>query len=644
MAFRKPKGPSPELFRTIAEYTYDWETWVDEKGVPRWVNAAVERITGYAVDACLALPNYPVSLVHPEEREMVSAILDDAARGGSGNDVEFRIIHRDGRERWVAISWQSVVDEHGKKVGYRSSVRDIDERKLMERELQALRRHAESAVIARSELLANVSHELRSPAHCISGFAELLDTTSLDETQQRYVSILREQCSGMQRQVDDLLQLAALEAGGLTLERQPIDMRELMRSSVEALQPRAQAKNLQLSSESELSACWVEGDATRIQQILRNLVDNALKFTERGEVQVRLHAESLKHGVYHLRLSVTDTGIGMQLDEARRVLAPFEQADATTRRRFGGVGLGLAIVQRLVSHMGGRLDLNSTLGAGTCVNVHLPLVALDEVGRRKHVQKVSAGPLPGGRALVVDDSAPARELLSAMLSLSGFQCREAESGIEARNLASKHPFDLVFVDYQMPGEDGAEVATALRKLAQTQSHSHTMRIYLLTANLFAHEQLGKLASVDGVLGKPLSRAALLTLLSEVPDQAEPEAEQALVPGLLDPVVIEDLRALPGRDGGSVLPRLVSTTRSAQATQFQLLTTALAEQQWDAARVAAHAIAGHAAIVGARFVAQLARELEDDLRERTLSPSSAQKRALALSNAWTAAEVALTQLD
>mgnify|MGYP005814807039 CR=1 FL=1 len=322
-------APSQELYRIIAEYTYDWETWVDGEGRPRWINAAVERITGYGVQQCLALPDYPLPLVHPDDRALVATIVRDAEGGGSGNDIEFRIVRKDGSERWVAISWQSLTDAQGAPIGYRSSVRDIDERKRMEQELRDLRTRAESAVIARSELLANVSHELRSPAHCIAGFAELLEAGSLEPTQRRYVELIREQCSAMQRQVDDLLHLAALEAGGLHLERERIELGSLLRSLVDAAGPAAHAKGLELVAELPAEAVWVEADGARVRQILRNLLDNAIKFTERGRVLARMESTAVERGVRVVHFEVTDTGIGMNVEEARRVLAPFEQADSS---------------------------------------------------------------------------------------------------------------------------------------------------------------------------------------------------------------------------------------------------------------------------------------------------------------------------
>ncbi len=646
-------APTQEPYRIIAEYTYDWESWVDGEGKPRWINAAVERITGFSVDECLALPDYPLPLVHPDDRALVASIVREAEHGDTGNDIEFRIVRKDGSERWVAISWQSLKDAQGSPSGYRSSVRDIDDRKRMEQELRELRKRAESAVIARSELLANVSHELRTPAHCISGFAELLEAGDLKPAQRRYVALIREQCAIMQRQVDDLLHLAALEAGGMRLERESIELCELLRSLLEAAEPMAHGKGLALVAELPDEDLWVEADGTRVRQILRNLLDNAIKFTERGQVLVRMESSAVERGVRAVQFEITDTGIGMNLEEARRVLAPFEQADGSTRRRKGGVGLGLAIAHRLATHMGGALEIASVLGEGTTIRVRLPLSALEEPQRGAEPQPVRGALAPRGfRALIVDDSAPARELLRAMLELSGWQSTHASCSSEAQHLFASDAFDLVLLDYQMPDADGAETAVALRRLSQTGRARRPVRIYLLTANLFAHEQLGELEALDGVLAKPLSRAALQTLLAEIeagaPLAGSAPAEQPAVaspegaePSPLDPRVLGDLRALKGRDGQPVLARVLAQTRAAQEEQLRELTEALQEADWPRAARSAHAIAGQAAVVGAKLLASRARALQAELEAQGEGTTGTFEDTLdGLRVAWRAAEQAL----
>jgi CheY-like chemotaxis protein len=460
--------------------------------------------------------------------------------------------------------------------------------------------------------------------------------------------------------VDDLLHLAALEAGGLELEREAVDLCELVRGLVEATEPAARNRGLALSAELSREKLWVEADSERVRQILRNLLDNAIKFTERGKVRVHLRSAPRERGIYQVEIEVADTGIGMRLEDARRVLAPFEQADASSRRRHGGVGLGLAIAHRLATHMGGSLEIKTALGVGTRVSLRLPLASAEEPERRHGKRRMrrraapDAAPPRGERhALIVDDSGPARELLRAMLELSGWHASEAESGAAARSLLSKQAFDLILLDYQMPGADGAETAVALRRLSHTHHPDTEVHVYLLTANLFAHEQLGRLTAVDGVLAKPLSRAALLSLLDDIESgaqrrrlgEATPSGSDAgeacrPTPGELDPQVIGDLKALTGRDGASVFAKVAARTRQEQSEQLEVLETAIAQQDWENAARAAHAIAGQAAIVGARAVADLARHLEAELEGAPPSAAEARAQLEALRAAWREAEGAL----
>jgi CheY-like chemotaxis protein len=231
-------------------------------------------------------------------------------------------------------------------------------------------------------------------------------------------------------------------------------------------------------------------------------------------------------------------------------------------------------------------------------------------------------------------------LLRTMLELLGWEAVEADSGATARALAARESFDLVLLDYQMPDADGAETALALRKLLSARAPTRKLAIYLLTANLFIHEQLEALAAVDGILAKPLSRAALLKLLSGLATQEEaaPRAGPTL-----DPVVIEDLGALKGRDGRNMLARVAERVRADQERDLAGLQATLAAQEWAAAARLAHALAGHAALVGARRATQLARELETCLARSPLKPSEAEAMLFDLRAAWAEAEAALSRL-
>lgn len=632
----------PGLFRIIAEYTYDWETWVDADGKPRWVNPAVERMTGFTVAECLARDDYPIGLACPEDRPLLARVLADAAAGGSGNDVEFRVCKKDGSPCWVAISWQSVWAEDGARLGYRTSVRDIDERKRIEDELHVMRRRAEAAVIARSELLANVSHELRSPVHCIAGFAELLAESSLDEKQRHYVALISRECVSMSRHVEDLLQLAALEAGGARLEQRAFDLEELVHGVVEGERTIAKARGLALLLEPAFAQRWVMGDPLRIGQVLRNLVDNALKFTDEGEV--RICARSVVDGAdAHVELAVRDTGAGMDAREVSRLMEPFQQASTASNRRHGGVGLGLAIVQRLVNAMGGTVQVESEVGRGTSISVTLRLALV--AAEQSTPPQRALDDHQGERALVVDDSASARELLTTLLERHGYHVVAAASGAAALAAAAEHEFDLVLLDYQMPDADGAETAVALRRVFAVQKRRPAL--YLLTANVFVRQQLADASwAIDGILEKPVSREALGKLLerrvAEPPALARSPRGTRLI-RLIDLNVVEDLRTLRGRDGGLMLPTLLARTTSDLSALFTQLESAAHAGDLRALSRLAHAIAGHTALLGAQAAARRARTLEQLAERGELSAVSGVRNVLALRRSWSHAHEALRAL-
>ncbi|HEX5656159.1 MAG TPA: ATP-binding protein, partial [Polyangiales bacterium] len=363
------------------------------------------------------------------------------------------------------------------------------------------------------------------------------------------------------------LQLAAIEAGGARLSPRAFELRGLVDDVIEAARARIP---LEVERPGET---WLLGDPLRIGQVLRNLVDNALKFTSEGEVRVKVTALPGED----VELIVSDTGSGIDPAQVERLLAPFERAS----RERQGVGLGLSIVQRLVASMRGTLQIDGQPGVGTTVRVRLPLAAAQPEAptRKRH-----------SSALVVDDSAAARELLTVLLKRAGYRVYEAANSKQALARFAEAPCELVLLDYQMPDADGIETALALRRLAGSKAK---LRIFLLTANVFARGQVAERgAAIDGILEKPISRATLLSLL-------EPE----LHPGL-DARVIADLREV------QLFDKLLASTRDAMKAELRVLARAAkAHERAELAR-SAHRIAGHAGMIGARAVAERARSLED----------------------------------
>jgi PAS domain S-box-containing protein len=636
---REAERAAPDPFRVIAEYTYDWETWIDARGRTRWINSAVERITGYTVAQCLARKDHLLSLAHTADRARVRKVLQSAAAGEAGNDVEFRVRCKDGRARWVAVSWQAMRDASGKSLGYRTSVRDIHDRKRMERQVDSLRRKAERAANARSELLANVSHELRSPAHCIAGFSQLLLASELTPRERRHVQVIADQATMMQRQVEDLLQVAALDVAPVRFEAEPFDLHALLDSLLDALDLEAlHTSRVQVERAITLDSPWVVGDRVRVAQVVRNLLDNALKFTAEGTI--RLSAARALEGL--LQIDVRDTGVGMTAAQLEQVTQPFYQADSRSVRRHGGVGLGLSIVERLVHAMGGQLELGSRRHRGTHVRVTLPLPATASPGVEA---KTNSSELAPGTALVADDSAVARELMVEWLRSLGWQAVTAASGVEALALARQRPFDAVLLDYQMPELDGAQTALALRRiLARTRRR---VPVLLITANAFAQRQLGSARSaIDQVLVKPLTRDDLRRAL--VNDSPAPPLPQRARPDtrtdLLDMTVVGELMATPSRKASSLLAYLLPKTIAEQAEALGMLQQALDARDRDQIERATHRVAGVAATVGARGVVVPSRGLMQDVHKRSFRFDRAASTVAQIRERWGQALAELQSLS
>src|SRR5688572_1688923 len=354
-------------FRALADFTYDWESWLDETGRVRWVNPAITRLTGYSVDEALAMHDYPLPLVVPEDRPVILAVLERARQGLTGNHVEFRVLQKDGSERWTAISWQPLWTETGEALGVRTSVRDIDQHKKLESALETALRRAEAANRAKVEFLANVSHELRTPLISILGYAELLRAGSQDPKQKRFLATIASQGRQLERLVSDLLDFSTLGAGSLPLRPSTVRADEVLRETVRAILPRARDKGLDI--EANLApGPLVSLDAARLTQVVSNLLDNAVKYTETGQITVQSQFEDSSSV---LRVVVEDAGPGFP--EGLDPFEPFRQASA----HQGGVGLGLAIAKRLCHAMGGDLirDRGALGGARLCATFQAPLAS-----------------------------------------------------------------------------------------------------------------------------------------------------------------------------------------------------------------------------------------------------------------------------
>ncbi|BCX80892.1 two-component system, sensor histidine kinase [Methylomarinovum caldicuralii] len=472
-----------------------------------------------------------------------------------------------------------------------------------------LAQKAEAASQAKSRFLANVSHELRTPLNAILGFMELLLAGELRSETRNYVRLAREAAQALLQLIEDLLDVARIEAGRLELHCRPFDLAALVASVVELHRPLAESKNLSLSCRypADLPA-WRHGDAGRIRQVLSNLVHNAIKFTEWGKVEVTVAGEGDR-----VRLEVRDTGIGLQAEDCERIFEPFTQVDGGSTRRHGGTGLGLSICRQLVESMGGTISVTSQLHRGSCFAVVLPLPEAPPAPIPAATEAEAQAQCLRGRVLVVEDDRLNRALLTEILKHLG--C-EAEAVADADALWPRWRrgrYDLVLLDCQLPGVDGFEIARTLRE----RYPERDTPIVAVTADVSdGIEVRCHRAGMDDCLHKPVTlerlRACLKRWLPEKAALAETaEAGRRQAQGaLFDPDTLAQLQRLEAGQAG-LLERLLSLFRLQGRQWLQALEQARREGNDARIRQVAHGFRSACVHLGIRDLVAILTELEKE---------------------------------
>ncbi|MGR6806443.1 response regulator [Sphaerotilus natans] len=519
---------SEARLRRVQDASHDGMVVVDAAGRIESINAGAARMFGYPEPALLG---HGFDMLVPGA--FAEAGLETAER-------EFEARHRDGTGRWIALRW-SRLDDHERpdpdELHYLGVIHDISGRKRTEQELRHAKEAAEDAASAKSEFLANMSHEIRTPMHGVLGAIEMLQDTPLSGRQERYLDTARTSASILLGVIDEILDFSRLEAGKLRIESIDFDLRRTVEDVTAMLAQRAHAKKLEL-------ACFiapevpetVRGDPIRLRQVLVNLVGNAIKFTERGEVVVSVALED----DMRLRLEVRDTGIGIAPDKQAQLFQPFTQADSSTSRRFGGSGLGLSIARRLVELMQGRIGLDSRgEGQGARFWFTLPLQAAPHAGGGG----LRGRDFSGTRILVVDDNATNRVILHRYLTAWSSQSGSASSGEEALAklqdaAASGRPYEVALLDLNMPEMDGYTLVRAI----QADPLLAPMPLIMLSSSIQDPQRLEGLR-VDIWLDKPVRQSDLHDAIATVLQRRPLPAPSGRRAGRREPVQFAGERVL-----------------------------------------------------------------------------------------------------
>ncbi len=496
------------VLNTVKDIVYQ----TDKEGKWTYLSNAWEKTTGYNVKESLG--KHTKEFLHDDERKRHMEVLESMIKKNADFDHgDFRIVRKDEETRLFEYSRFLIYDEDNNFVGTTGTMTDVTDRKKWEEELIKAKEAAEEAAKVKSEFLAIMSHEIRTPMNGVIGMTGLLMETELTPEQREFVETIRVSGDTLLTLINDILDFSKIESGKMELEEQPFELKECIEDAYDLLASKAVEKKLDLLHLIDKDVPpFIVGDVTRLRQILVNLVSNAIKFTNDGEVFISVKNLSKKTDELVLQFAVKDTGIGIPAEKLEVIFESFSQVDSTTTRKYGGTGLGLAICSKLVKLMGGRIWVESTPGKGSVFYFTIKSKP-SELSPAKVYLKSTMSVLQDKRVLIIDDNETNRHILTLQCQMWGMIPRTAASGEDAlRFIKDKAPFDLAIVDMLMPEMDGLQLGHEIRKLRTAQQ----LPMIMLTSVGKQEENEKQFKELFAAyLSKPVKQSYLLDVLLKV---------------------------------------------------------------------------------------------------------------------------------
>jgi osomolarity two-component system sensor histidine kinase TcsA len=509
-----------ELFRTMVTNVKEYAIYlIDPNGTILTWNEGAERLKGYSADEVIGknfrlfYPQEAIESGHPAQE------LKAAVENGHYREEGWRV-RKDGTQFWALVTITPVYDQHGNLAGFTKVTRDMTDRKQFEEQLAEQRDRALEASAMKSAFVANISHEIRTPLSGILGMNELLLRTELTDEQREYAETVHASSQSLLTILNDVLDLAKVEAGKIHLESVPFDLSLVSCDAVRLMTAAAKNKELELTCDIKPGIPdTVIGDPERLWQILLNMVGNAIKFTADGGVYITIEVMSEYDNTATIKFSVRDTGIGIAPEERKYLFMPFGQVDSSSTRKHGGTGLGLTISKHLVEMMGGSIGFESEKGHGSLFWFTIPFPKTDKrptaLAGTGTMELVAGQPI----ALIVEDNPVLRDLLSKQLANLGVRSQAAESGSAAIQAVRAREFDLIFMDVHLPELDGYETVQAIRRF-ENGNHKQTPIIAMTAGGMKGDRERALAAGMDDFILKPIGLDGLRRICGQWLDDSQ----------------------------------------------------------------------------------------------------------------------------